>query len=66
MIDKPKFKNPTTSQPLIALVPQTGMPVIYPSRSSELLYDSLQGSSRFIRNPFGPHKLFASRPNHHW
>lgn len=66
MIVKPKPRSPVTSQPLIALVPQTGMPVIYPSRSAELAYDSLQSSPNFIRNPFGPHKLFASRPNHHW
>lgn len=59
-------RSQTTNQPIIALVPQTGMPVIYSSRSRELLYDSLQSSSRFIQNPFGPQKLFTARSNYHW
>jgi hypothetical protein len=45
---------------------QTGMPSIYPSRSKELLYDSLMDSPVFILNPFGPQQLNLSRPNHHW
>jgi hypothetical protein len=56
---------PTTELP-VTLVPQTGMPVTYHCRSSELHYDTLEKNVRFILNPFGPQPLFLSRPNHHW
>jgi hypothetical protein len=51
---------------LIELNPQTGMPSNYSSRSKEVIYDSLQANFRFVKNPFGPRKLYVSRPNHHW
>jgi hypothetical protein len=50
----------------ISLIPQTGMPPIYPSRSKELSYDCLGLNPDFVSNPFGPQKLYLSRPNHHW
>jgi hypothetical protein len=50
----------------IYLVPQTGLPVIYPGRSKELIYDVLQQNVRFAKNPFGPQLLILSRPNHRW
>lgn len=50
----------------IGLVPQTGMPPVYHSRSRELRYDALLQNPRFIFNPFGPQPLAVSRSNHHW
>jgi hypothetical protein len=57
---------PGSSSALISLNTQTGMPRIYHSRSRELIYDSLQTQFTFVQNPFGPQKLYVSRPNHHW
>jgi hypothetical protein len=59
-------KGTKTTSVTTALVPQTGMPPIYPSRSKELAYDSLQGNPNFIFNPYGPQKLYVSRPQYHW
>lgn len=50
----------------ISLLPQTGMPSNYTSRSRELSYDSLQSDPKFVKNPFGPRRLDLSRPEHHW
>jgi hypothetical protein len=50
----------------IGLIPQTGMPAIYHSRSREILYDALGSNPRFIFNPFGPQQLNLTRPNKHW
>jgi hypothetical protein len=50
----------------IGLVPQTGMPSNYTSRSKELYYDTLLHEPLFMSNPFGPQILAISRPNHHW
>jgi hypothetical protein len=50
----------------IGLVPQTGMPPIYHSRSKEIVYDALLHNPRFIFNPFGPQPLNVSRPEHCW
>jgi hypothetical protein len=50
----------------VSLVPQTGMPPVYHSRSKELIYDVLEKNARFIKNPFGPQILVLSRPNHRW
>jgi hypothetical protein len=55
-----------STQVTISLVPQTGMPPIYQSRSRELKYDALQNDVNFIFDPFGPRKLYLSRPNYHW
>lgn len=56
-----------TNKPLaVSLVPQTGMPPIVQSKSRELIYDALQSNPSFIKNPYGPQKLYLSRPNHHW
>lgn len=57
--------TPTTQFP-VGLVPQTGMPPVYHSRSRELPYDALLQNSRFIFNPFGPQRLDLARPNKHW
>jgi hypothetical protein len=59
------MSNGTTTTPVV-LDLQTGMPPVYPSRSKELLYDSLMDSPAFILNPYGPQQLNLSRPNHHW
>jgi len=59
----------TTNTPVtIHLVPQTGMPPIYQSRSKSLslTYDALIDSAKFIFDPFGPRKLYLSRPQYHW
>jgi hypothetical protein len=50
------------------LVPQTGMPAVYQnrSRSISLKYDSLVKNPIFIFDPFGPRKLYLSRPRYHW
>jgi hypothetical protein len=65
-----KPKDPPPSPPgtpsKLFLVPQTGMPVIYPSRSREIIYDALQLNPFFIKNPFGPQLLVLSRSNHRW
>lgn len=50
----------------INLVTQTGMPPIYQSRSRELIYDALENSSRFIKNPFGPQFLILARAQFRW
>lgn len=52
----------------ITLVPQTGMPPIYQSRSKmvSLTYDALIDASNFIFDPFGPRRLYLSRPQYHW
>lgn len=50
----------------IQLVPQTGMPTNYQHKSKEIIYDALQGNIRFMMNPYGPQKLYLSRPNHRW
>lgn len=63
---QPKDIPPGTTPIPISLVPQTGMPPIYPSRSRELKYDALQQDPNFIFDPFGPRKLYLSRPNYHW
>jgi hypothetical protein len=55
-----------TQQFPISLVPQTGMPPNYHSRSSELHYDALEQNPRFILNPFSPQPLNLARSNHHW
>jgi hypothetical protein len=62
----PKTPPAGSTQVTITLVPQTGMPAIYPSRSRELKYDALQNDLFFIYDPFGPRKLYLSRPNYHW
>jgi hypothetical protein len=59
------MSNPTTNTPVV-LDLQTGMPPIYPTRSKELLYDSLLDSLAFIFNPYGPQQLNLARSNHHW
>lgn len=48
------------------LVPQTGMPPNYHSRSREIVYDVLRNNFRFILNPYGPQWLLWARPEHHW
>jgi hypothetical protein len=60
------MSNGDTSDFSMTLDLQTGMPPVYPSRSKELLYDSLMDSPIFILNPYGPQHLNLSRPNHHW
>jgi hypothetical protein len=61
------MSNGTTTNPVpISLVPQTGMPPNYQNRSKEIIYDSLQGDPKFVKNPFGPRRLDLSRPEHHW
>jgi hypothetical protein len=60
------MSNGTTEDFTMTLDVMTGMPIIYPSRSKELLYDALMDSPVFILNPFGPQQLNLSRPNHHW
>jgi hypothetical protein len=62
---KPK-STPSGAPSQLYLLPQTGMPVIYPSRSKEIIYDTLQLSPSFVKNPFGPQLLILSRPNHRW
>jgi hypothetical protein len=57
---------PDLSQLSVSLIPQTGMPQVYQSRSREIIYDSLQNDIRFVKNPFGPQLLILSRPNHRW
>ena len=59
------MSNGTSSYPM-ALVPQTGMPPNVVSRSKEIIYDALQNSPQFIKNPFGPQLLRLSRMNHRW
>jgi hypothetical protein len=54
-----------TPSPLL-LVPMTGMPPVYHSRSAELNYDVLQTNPRFVPNPYGPQLLILSRSNHRW
>ena len=63
-----KYPAPKTgmSGGQVQIVPQTGMPSIYATRSKELIYDVLQLNSRFAKNPFGPQLLILSRPNHRW
>lgn len=56
----------TSAVTFLNLTPQTGMPPINVSRSKELIYDSLQGSVRFAKNPYGPQLLNISRPSHRW
>lgn len=50
----------------ITLIPQTGMPPVYHSRSREVAYDTLQYDLRFVLNPYGPQILPLSRTNHRW
>lgn len=60
---------PTPTGPItgiMQLVPQTGMPPIYQSRSKELIYDVLQNDIKFVKNPFGPQLLILARREHHW
>jgi hypothetical protein len=71
MNSKPKpFAGPAPGDGLfpIGLIPQTGMPPIYHSRSKELsmTYDALIDNPRFIFNPFGPQQLNLARSNKHW
>jgi hypothetical protein len=61
----PLVSSPS-SQALTALVPQTGMPPNYQARSREIIYDAIEKSPRFVKNPFGPQKLYLARSNHHW
>jgi hypothetical protein len=61
-----KSTAPPQTQVPVFLIPQTGMPPIYQSRSKELNYDALELSPRFIKNPFGPQLLALSRSNHRW
>lgn len=56
---------PTQNVP-IQLIPQNGMPSNYQQKSKEIIYDALQNNPRFMFNPFGPQKLYLSRPNHRW
>lgn len=57
----------TPTQPLnVSLDAMTGMPPVYPSRSKEVLYDSLMERAEFVLNPYGPQQLNLSRPNHRW
>jgi hypothetical protein len=51
---------------MVGLVPQTGMPPPYHTRSKEIIYDALEDNPRFVKNPFGPQLLSLSRPEHHW
>jgi hypothetical protein len=60
------MSNGTQTNVKVQLIPQTGNPPIYQSRSRELNYDSLQHLAKFIKNPFGPQLLYLSRPTHHW
>jgi hypothetical protein len=55
-----------STQTATSLVPQTGMPANYQTRSREIIYDAIENSPRFVKNPFGPHKLYLARSNHHW
>jgi hypothetical protein len=57
--------SPST-QALTALVAQTGMPPNYQTRSREIIYDSIEKSPQFVKNPFGPQRLYLARSNHHW
>jgi hypothetical protein len=57
--------TPQTQIP-VTLIPQTGFPPIYHSRSKEVIYDALELEVRFVKNPFGPQLLYLSRPNHRW
>jgi hypothetical protein len=61
-----KQPPPGSTTVTISLVPQTGMPPVYQSRSRELKYDALQNETDFIYDPFGPRKLYLSRPKYHW
>lgn len=63
---EPPPPGPGNAQFPIGLVPQTGMPQIYASKSKELSYDTLMNEPLFMRNPFGPQVLAIGRPNHHW
>lgn len=65
MSDPKDIPPPLTPVPVF-LIPQTGMPPIYHSRSKEIIYDSLELNVRFVKNPFGPQLLALSRPNHRW
>jgi hypothetical protein len=58
--------QPVNTPVPVSLIPQTGFPSNYASRSKELIYDSLELDVRFIKNPFGPQPLPISRPNHRW
>jgi hypothetical protein len=60
------MSNGTTTTVPVTLIPQTGMPPLHPNRSRELIYDALEDSFNFIKNPFGPQRLDLSRSNHHW
>ena len=59
-------ESPNTTQTPVALVPQTGMNPVYPSRSRELLYDVLGQNPRFIPNKFGWQFLVISRAQFKW
>lgn len=50
----------------VSFAPQTGLPPIHQNRSKEIIYDALQLNPNFVKNPFGPQKLYLSRSNHHW
>jgi hypothetical protein len=63
---EPKDTAPPQTPVPVFLVPQTGMPAIYHSRSKELIYDALELNPRFVKNPFGPQLLALSRLNHRW
>jgi len=60
------FDPTTDTLAVVGLIPQTGMPPIYFSRSREVLYDALQNEKTFIFNKFGPQRLDLCRPNMHW
>lgn len=69
MIPKPKRPRGATPSDTtfpVGLVPQTGMPSVYFSRSRELIYDALEDNQLFIFNKFGPQRLDLARPNQHW
>ena len=65
-MSEPKDTVPPQTPVPVYLIPQTGMPPIYFSRSREVLYDALQNEKTFIFNKFGPQRLDLCRPNMHW
>jgi hypothetical protein len=62
----PKGPTPSDSTFPVGLLPQTGMPSVYFSRSREIIYDALEDNPHFRLNKFGPQRLKLSRPNQHW
>ena len=58
--------NPYNTPVQVQLSPQTGMPPVYHKRSKEVKYDSLQGESTFLYNPWSPQLLAVSRPEFRW